>query len=230
MTTIRKEAGTLSVAEQNTYINAIKHMLATPSNPYGKLVSIHGNMMHNMHGMNAVGTQRFLSWHRAYLLHFEKKLHAIDSNAFIPYWDWTKHKAVPAWMNAFTPTVKIPGTGAVIVKRNTSIPAIINISSIMALTNYTDFTDQLENGPHGEVHMEVGVVNGHAEAMAKIMVSPSDPIFWMHHAQIDRIWSQWQTNHPSENPTLAGSDAVMDPWSETATQLKSIAALHYSYA
>ena len=28
------------------------------------------------------------------------------------------------------------------------------------------------------------------------MSSPNDPIFFMHHAQIDRIWAIWQRNHP----------------------------------
>ena len=28
------------------------------------------------------------------------------------------------------------------------------------------------------------------------MSSPNDPIFFMHHAQIDGIWAIWQRNHP----------------------------------
>jgi hypothetical protein len=54
----------------------------------------------------------------------------------------------------------------------------------------------------------------------------------MHHGEIDRIWSAWQANpaNAGKAPTLAGADAVMDPWRETATQLQSITALGYSYA
>jgi hypothetical protein len=68
--------------------------------------------------------------------------------------------------------------------------------------------------------------------LSDIMVSPSDPIFWMHHGEIDRIWSVWQANpaNAGKAPALAGVDAVMDPWAETATQLQSITALGYSYA
>jgi tyrosinase len=99
----------------------------------------------------------------------------------------------------------------------------------MAQTTFTAFTDHLENGPHGEVHVEVGTVNGVREAMADIRVSPADPIFWLHHAQIDRLWSLWQVQNPGQNPTLSGANAVMDPWPETATQLRSISALGYSY-
>ncbi len=226
---IRKDASTLSAAEGKRYRDVVTAMLNDPSNPYGKLVAIHGNMSHNQHGMNAVGTQRFLPWRRAYLLHFEKALQALDPQAVVPYWDWTKHKAVPKWIKTFKPTVFIPGRGSVIVKRNASIPAKKNVTAIMALPNYTSFTDQLENGPHGEVHMEIGTVKGHVEAMGNIRISPADPIFWLHHAQLDRLWSQWQATHPGLGPTLAGANAVMDPWSETATQLASIQALGYSY-
>ena len=26
--------------------------------------------------------------------------------------------------------------------------------------------------------------------------SPSDPLFWLHHATIDRLWAKWQKQHP----------------------------------
>lgn len=223
--TIRKEASALTTAEKNGYKNAIQRMLADASNPYGKMVAIHGVMAHHMHGgMGTAGTQRFLTWHRDYLLKFEAA-----AGIALPYWDWTKHKAVPAWLKTFKPTVFVPGYGTVIVRRNASIPAKIDVSGIMALTTFTSFTDQLENGPHGTVHMQVGMVNGVREAMGNIRVSPADPIFWLHHAQIDRLWSLWQSQNPGKNPNLNGANAVMDPWPETAVQLRSIAALGYSY-
>ena len=42
---------------------------------------------------------------------------------------------------------------------------------------------------HNGVH---GWVGGDMTAMT----SPNDPIFFMHHAQIDRIWAIWQRTHP----------------------------------
>jgi tyrosinase len=43
-------------------------------------------------------------------------------------------------------------------------------------------------------------------------ISPSDPCFWLHHSNIDRIWDLWHNDHTG-GPNLQGTDAVMDPWS-----------------
>ena len=36
--------------------------------------------------------------------------------------------------------------------------------------------------------------------------SPNDPIFWLHHANVDRIWSQWQTFQLQQNANSQASD------------------------
>lgn len=227
---IRKSTSAMTSVEKTKFKNAVNSLLADPSNPYGKLVAIHGNMMHNQHGMNAVGTQRFLPWHRVYLLRFEEAIQSKDPTCFLPYWDWTSTASVPTWIRTLKPTVFIPGAGSIIVKRNNSIPAKKNVSMIMKNTDYTSFTDALENGPHGEVHMEIGVVKGVREAMSRIAVSPSDPLFWLHHAQLDRLWSQWQVANPGKNPSLVKADAIFDPWTEKLPEVLSVASLGYQYA
>ena len=224
--THRKEAGSLTVAEQTRYKNVINQMLANPSNPYGKLVTIHGDMSHDMHGMDATGTQRFLPWHRDYLLKFERALQAIDPQVFLPYWDWTKSNLVPAWLNAFKPTVVIPGMGTLTVVRKTKITKKVSVTAIMGKKDYTTFTDHLENGPHNHIHVQVGGAGG---TMSQIPTAPADPIFWMHHAQVDRLWSQWQANNPGKNPALSGAAATLDPWSEKEKNVRSITALGYAY-
>ncbi len=58
----------------------------------------------------------------------------------------------------------------------------------------------------------------------------SDPVFWMHHCEIDRIWAAWQTANPGQHPSLAGAAATMDPWAETEGDARDITALGYLYA
>lgn len=232
MATIRKSAFALTPAEKNRYIAVIKLLLAAPGNPYGKLVAIHADMSHNMHGsMGAVGRQRFLPWHRRYLLDLEKQMQAIDPLCFIPYWKWSVNRAIPPWIANFKPRVTVPGSGIVQVTRTPAPPAglptaaqVISLVSNTGLV-YTQFTSQLE-GLHNTVH---GWVGG---TMNDIMISPADPIFWMHHCEIDRLWNSWQTRPPNagKNPTLAGADRILDPWTTTEPQVRKISTLGYSYA
>jgi tyrosinase len=67
--------------------------------------------------------------------------------------------------------------------------------------------------------------------MSDASVSPADPVFWLHHANLDRLWWAWynspQGNH--ENPPLTGADAVMDPWTYTEADVRNIASLGYDY-
>jgi tyrosinase len=46
----------------------------------------------------------------------------------------------------------------------------------------------LENVPHGAVHNAVGGPSGW---MSAFNTAPLDPIFWVHHANIDRLWQVW---------------------------------------
>ncbi|MBL4684654.1 MAG: tyrosinase family protein [Nannocystaceae bacterium] len=36
--------------------------------------------------------------------------------------------------------------------------------------------------------------------------SPNDPVFWLHHANVDRLWSIWQENYRARNNSAAPSD------------------------
>ncbi|GIM91836.1 tyrosinase family protein [Paractinoplanes toevensis] len=62
----------------------------------------------------------------------------------------------------------------------------------------------LESSPHGGVHVAVGGLMGRQNQAAL------DPIFWLHHANIDRLWETWRTQFKGENPT--GAD-----WLDTDT-------------
>ena len=225
---IRKRTSAMTVTERNRFRRVIRTLIDAPGdpNPYGRMVDHHADMSHNMHGMNSVGEQRFLPWHRVYLLKLERMGRQIDDQFFIPYWDWTAQRSIPTWIASYNPTVKVEGTD-VVVRRNpgssTQLPTASQVNSILNRTTFTSFTRDLERGPHNFVH---GWVNG---TMSFINIAPADPLFWMHHAQIDRLWSIWQSNNPNRNPTLNGANRRMDPWNETEAQVRSISSLGYSY-
>ncbi len=66
---------------------------------------------------------------------------------------------------------------------------------------FNTFRPALE-GIHNSGHVWVG------GSMGGILTAPTDPIFWMHHAEIDRIWAEWQRANPGQNPSLAGAAAI----------------------
>lgn len=61
----------------------------------------------------------------------------------------------------------------------------------------------LENQPHGSVHMQVGGSNPPG-LMSSFDTAARDPIFWLHHANIDRLWERWRGVVSHDTPTESG--------------------------
>ncbi|WP_283150106.1 tyrosinase family protein [Silvimonas soli] len=57
-------------------------------------------------------------------------------------------------------------------------------------------TGALEKTPHGDIHVAVG---GNTGLMSLFETAALDPIFWLHHANIDRLWEVWQHRNPGVN-------------------------------
>jgi tyrosinase len=210
--TVRKNAFKITADEAKAYTDGVTEMIKNGS--YAKLVDIHAEMSHNMHTMGSgpralVGTQRFLQWHRAYLWEMEKELQKASKGAFIPYWDWTDKAGLPAWLVGFTPTVKTPKNGEVVNQRNKLTKPISDkarIDELLKIPNYVKFTQELESDPHNLGHGMLGT------PMDIIPTAPCDPIFWMHHAMVDYVWSRWAAKYKGLGPRLTGKDLTLDPW------------------
>ena len=92
----------------------------------------------------------------------------------------------------------------------------------------------IEAVPHGSVHNSVGV------NMSQLDTAPSDPIFWCHHANIDRLWQVWLGSgqgrvNTTDPDWLTGQqfhfhDATGQDVAMTASQVLDTAAkLNYKY-
>jgi tyrosinase len=55
----------------------------------------------------------------------------------------------------------------------------------------------LEQTPHNDVH---GLVGGPSGFMGAFDTAPLDPVFWLHHANIDRLWESWRKGVPGADP------------------------------
>jgi tyrosinase len=225
----RKNQADMTKAENSLYINGIQNLIN--AGRYGPLVAIHGDMSHRMHTMSGpIGTQRFLPWHRVYLFELEQMLLAINPNSFIPYWDWTEDQNVPDWLQNFSPTVFVDGNPITVIRDPGQqgappLPTKKEVTNLRTINKFTDFTGSfggLED-LHNRVH---GWVGG---TMDDIMISPADPLFWLHHANVDRIWSIWQKDHPDQNPNLTSTDTILDPWSFNEQDTRGLANFGYVY-
>ncbi|WP_408601968.1 tyrosinase family protein [Pseudomonas sp. PLMAX] len=152
------------------------------------------------------GNWWFLPWHRAYLFHFESICQKVlsDPSFRLPYWNWTKDRSVPAafWderTSLFQPNREISPNDEVEgdVTGRTLINRIMNNNVDVLLYSGATRTDdqrepasqgELESTPHNGIHVFVGGEMGS-------FLSPRDPIFWLHHANVDRLWRSWSELH-----------------------------------
>ncbi|KAJ3105134.1 hypothetical protein HDU97_008416 [Phlyctochytrium planicorne] len=59
--------------------------------------------------------------------------------------------------------------------------------------SFDEFQDILADGPHNSFHSAIGGGDG---SMSRTATSVNDPIFFMHHNNIDRYWQAFQIAHP----------------------------------
>jgi hypothetical protein len=162
----------------------------------------------------------FLPWHRAYLIHVERALQdAIgEPSLTIPYWDWLMTPALPeavsgpAYRKAGA-TVPNPlfdderygpvGQGQPVNVIDLGAPGkteeeFITIDTFdkfgggQPLDRQTKRPGHLEGTPHAYIHRAIGYdrINNRIGFMADGM-APLDPIFHLHHANVDRLWIMW---------------------------------------
>ena len=59
--------------------------------------------------------------------------------------------------------------------------------------HFGNLTGAVEGNPHNLVHVMIGGVGATAGFMSDPNYAALDPIFWIHHCNIDRLWAAWLT-------------------------------------
>lgn len=178
------------------YGKAIKAMKLLPTaNPlsWAYQGAIHGTTLPGPHiAWNTCehGTHFFWSWHRMYLYWFERIIRKMsgDSSWALPFWDYhspsQRHLPVP---------FRAPGSELYTVNRGpgwnagtASFPASnVDPSAGMAMVPYFSGQSSIESNPHDNVHVDIG------GWMGSISTAAQDPVFYVHHSNIDRLWNLW---------------------------------------
>lgn len=203
------------------------------------------------------GSFFFLSWHRMYLYYFERICRAASGNPnfVLPYWNYE-----PATQRLLPPAFRVTGSPLYDANRSAGInagtagipaadadpsvalasPTFIGTGpggfgggSIPAPQHFAGAYGQLESRPHNRVHNDIGGDMGDPNRAA------GDPIFWLHHANIDRLWSLWRRldathTNPSTAPWTTAAFTFFDETGAavtlTGTQVvNTVTQLHYRY-
>ena len=103
----------------------------------------------------------------------------------------------------------------------------------------------LESNPHNQVHGAVGgsLPNGTYGLMSDPGIAALDPIFYLHHCNIDRMWAVWNhagNKNPTEpawlnGPAASGQREFVMPlptnssWVYTPDQMDDLSKVNYTY-
>ncbi|KAJ2343617.1 hypothetical protein GGF43_005655, partial [Coemansia sp. RSA 2618] len=171
----------------------------------------------------------FFPFHRRFLKDFEDAGRQFSSNFALPYWDELRDYANPAASSVLTTayvgsngagsdscvanglqgswTMTYPKNHCLRRKYNNgnTINPIYSPEYIQSLlsrsTNMAQLRPAIEYSLHGAIHLAMG-----GDMVASY--SPNDFVFWLHHANIDRLWFVWQMQNPNQNFWSAtGTDA-----------------------
>lgn len=213
------------------------------------------------------GTWFFVPWHRMFLYYFERIVRAAvvegggPANWALPYWNYgaggesaklplafREPKLASGEENPLYVAERAEGMnsgqGAIPARAGSPAKALARPAFIGKAEFGGDRTEpaqfsksggELEETPHNIVH---GLVGGEDGLMADILKAAQDPIFWLHHANIDRIWSAWTatTAHsdPGESSWRGQSFSFFDEHGQSASLrceqvLQTVPDLGYTY-
>jgi tyrosinase len=213
---IRKDANQLTPDERDRFVSAFAIFNDQGMGEFTSFRDMHVNES----APEAHGGSWFLPWHRAYLLDLERELQLIDPSVSLPYWRFDR----PA-PNLFSlDFIGVSDNGRVVFGQNnplnfwstdgvqgiTRLPlfntstqsaSVISEADTLALGGanflYRLFR-RMEGNPHGSAHVSFdGFIRS-------IHTAARDPLFFLLHCNVDRLWAKWQwlgerfdKNHPS---------------------------------
>jgi tyrosinase len=197
-TYIRRNVGGMTASDPVlvSYRKAIKAMKLLPdSNPLSWVyqAAIHGILgpaLHTSWKTCEHGTPYFWSWHRMYLYWFERIIRKMsgDSSWALPYWDYVSpsYRHLPAPFRDASSELYLANRGPGWNAGTASYAAWqVDPTSGNSFVDFFSGQSGLESNPHDNVHIYMGGAMGNPSTAAP------DPIFYVHHSNIDRLWNLW---------------------------------------
>lgn len=253
---IRYEWNDLPEGEKQRFLRTLGTLHQT-GDGFNDLVRLHQSQSRSWHN-----SAYFLPAHRQFLMDFEEKLREIDPEVIIPYWDWSRDAQSPASSNIWnyfsrdgdsncvsdnvlgSKPLSVPNQHCLVRGLTTNGPQVgsfIDSATLgdleSTINDFGTWSETIELGGHALVHVSVG---GNTGDMT-FFHSPNDPLFWLHHGFIDKLWDDWQNFSPGRRnqfngesagfgdaPVASISDRVR-PWGVRVSSLMDLSGLCVEY-
>ena len=150
----------------------------------------------------------FLPWHRLFVARFENIVRAVlqDPQFTLPYWDYLSGNESdlsipPEFRDDKSPLFRKGRNSWINSGQRMDIenPGALSLDALNEQIyddNGIGLCPIVNNNPHGVVHDFVGDDTN----MGAVPYAAGDPIFWLHHCNVDRIWASWN-RAGRQNPT-----------------------------
>ena len=199
-----------------TKADEITRLFGSTSTTMGSFANATWNTCQSHSGQNS---NNFLPWHRMFLYFMEQIVRQVSGRPdfAMPYWNYTSPDTAlrgvlplqfrspndPLYASLYRSSrTSLANSGQPIQKYQSGDP--MDITAAMATTSYSTvgavqgFCRAIDSGIHGRIHVLVGTSKG----MGAVPYAARDPLFWVHHSSIDRMWTSWNANG-GVNPTTA---------------------------
>lgn len=227
----------MSPTEKTNYKAALQLMWASGSTAMGKhmyFANAHSSHFSgNIHSFSpTMKGVNFTSFHRYFLLHWELSLRSTSPNysyLSLPYWDWrtdpnksltslTPQNSPDFILFSFLPLSDFTSWG---LTRNSSfagnstyLPGPTQINSTLGFStffidNNTSCFSRAVESNHNGVHVFVG-------GDMNSGLSPKDPVFFIHHAMIDKLWNDWEEQNTGIQSTFPAGASPIPHYSTAA--------------
>ncbi|KAI1847898.1 hypothetical protein JX265_001904 [Neoarthrinium moseri] len=192
--------------------------------------------LHQIHALQIHSTGTFLPYHRYFLHTHEFLLNECGYKGGLPYWDEPRDAGKFSSSPVFSPTLGFGGDGKgakncvadgpfsnvtvnigpgfttqprcvnrKITNFLSSLSAKAQVTAALNYSTYDTVWNGIYSGPHLGGHMALSMMNGDS------ITSPGDPVFFLHHGFVDKMWWDWQAQNPSKRLTEIGGPNAQDP-------------------
>ena len=215
MVRVRKNANTLTAGERDRFVAALAQLNNQGIGRFADFRDMHTAVS----SAQAHGAKGFLPWHRAYLLDLERELQNIDASVALPYWRFDQASpniftlAFLGVSNAngtvtfsatnplqFWVTDGVQGINRRPFFNTANAPGGLRTEAqTIALGNAYPAFRTMEGNPHGSAHTSFG------GSISSVPTAARDPLFFLLHCNVDRLWAKWQRQNGRFDPAVAAS-------------------------